>query len=133
MGRSPYQSEKRRKELARLKKQEEKRQRRFNKKHEGEKDQSQTPEGPAEKQEEGATPEELARLALAVPEEDWLLLRTIAEHPHTPPEVLARLVSHPYEAVRENIARHPLDRHALVEGRADRRADLGLCSLLLSF
>jgi len=35
MGRSPYQSEKRRKELARLKKQEEKRQRRFNKKGEG--------------------------------------------------------------------------------------------------
>jgi hypothetical protein len=32
VGRSPYQSEKRRKELARLKKQEEKRQRRFNKK-----------------------------------------------------------------------------------------------------
>jgi hypothetical protein len=31
MGRSPYQSEKRRKEIARLKKQEEKRQRRFNK------------------------------------------------------------------------------------------------------
>ncbi len=43
MGRSPYQSEKRRKELARLKKQEEKRQRRFNKKHEGE-----TAESPAE-------------------------------------------------------------------------------------
>jgi hypothetical protein len=35
MGRSPYQSEKRRKELARLKKQEEKRQRRFNKKADG--------------------------------------------------------------------------------------------------
>jgi hypothetical protein len=35
VGRSPYQSEKRRKEIARLKKQEEKRQRRFNKKHEG--------------------------------------------------------------------------------------------------
>jgi hypothetical protein len=34
VGRSPYQSEKRRKELARLKKQEEKRQRRFNKKTE---------------------------------------------------------------------------------------------------
>lgn len=43
MGRSPYQSEKRRKEIARLKKQEEKRQRRFNKKHEGE-----TPEGQTE-------------------------------------------------------------------------------------
>ena len=33
MGRSPYQSEKRRKELARLQKQEEKRQRRFAKRH----------------------------------------------------------------------------------------------------
>ena len=44
MGRSPYQSEKRRKELARLKKQEEKRQRRFNKKHEGEVGEGQ-PEG----------------------------------------------------------------------------------------
>jgi hypothetical protein len=44
VGRSPYQSEKRRKELARLKKQEEKRQRRFNKKHEGEKGPDQ-PEG----------------------------------------------------------------------------------------
>jgi hypothetical protein len=54
-----------------------------------------------------ATPEQLARLALAAPEDDWLLLRTIAEHPHTPPEVLARLASHPYDAVRENIARHP--------------------------
>jgi hypothetical protein len=43
VGRSPYQSEKRRKELARLKKQEEKRQRRFNKKHEG-----VTPEGQVE-------------------------------------------------------------------------------------
>jgi hypothetical protein len=43
VGRSPYQSEKRRKELARLKKQEEKRQRRFNKKHEGE-----SPEGQAD-------------------------------------------------------------------------------------
>lgn len=42
MGRSPYQSEKRRKELARLKKQEEKRQRRFNKKNEGEGVEGQT-------------------------------------------------------------------------------------------
>jgi hypothetical protein len=43
VGRSPYQSEKRRKEIARLKKQEEKRQKRFNKKHEGE-----SPEGGSE-------------------------------------------------------------------------------------
>ena len=52
------------------------------------------------------TPEELARLALAAPEDDWLLLRTIVEHPQAPSHVLARLASHPYEAVRENIARH---------------------------
>lgn len=49
MGRSPYQGEKRRKELARLKKQEEKRQRRFNKKHAS----SESPEGA----QEGAQPE----------------------------------------------------------------------------
>jgi len=47
VGRSPYQSEKRRKELARLKKQEEKRQRRFNKKHEGEKGADQPGDVPA--------------------------------------------------------------------------------------
>ena len=54
-----------------------------------------------------ATAEDLAQLALAAPEDDWLLLRTIAEHPHTPSQVLAQLASHPYDAVRENIARHP--------------------------
>lgn len=47
MGRSPYQSEKRRKELARLKKQEEKRQRRFNKKHEQDKTEGQPGDMPA--------------------------------------------------------------------------------------
>jgi hypothetical protein len=52
------------------------------------------------------TAEELAQLALGAPEDDWLLLRTIAEHPHTPAHVLARLGSHPYDAVRENVARH---------------------------
>jgi hypothetical protein len=52
VGRSPYQSEKRRKELARLKKQEEKRQRRFNKKHEGEKG----PDQPGEPLPEGSAP-----------------------------------------------------------------------------
>ena len=51
MGRSPYQSEKRRKEIARLKKQEEKRQRRFNKKHEGEGTE------PGEPGSEGVSPE----------------------------------------------------------------------------
>ncbi|HXP46654.1 MAG TPA: hypothetical protein VN810_05220 [Terriglobales bacterium] len=54
-----------------------------------------------------ATAEQLAWLAQSAPVHDWLLLRTITEHPHAPAEVLARLASHPYEAVRENIARHP--------------------------
>lgn len=53
-----------------------------------------------------ASAEQLTRLALSAPEDDWLLLRTIVEHPHSPAQVLARLASHPYEAVRENIARH---------------------------
>jgi len=54
-----------------------------------------------------ATSEYLAALANDAPGRDWLLLRTITEHPQTPAEVLARLASHPYDAVRENIARHP--------------------------
>jgi hypothetical protein len=62
-----------------------------------------------------ATPEQLARLAQSAPEDDWLLLRTIAEHPHTPADVLARLASHPYDAVRENIARHPRANAATLE------------------
>jgi hypothetical protein len=69
MGRSPYQSEKRRKELARLKKQEEKRQRRFNKKHEGEAGgpaEDGAPEGasegtPGEAQESGDQPVDTAQ------------------------------------------------------------------------
>jgi hypothetical protein len=74
-----------------------------------------------------AAPEQLARLALAAPEDDWLLLRTIAEHPHTPPQVLARLASHPYAAVRENIARHPhADAATLEKLASDSRSDLWL-------
>jgi len=74
-----------------------------------------------------ATPEQLARLAEAAPEDDWLLLRTIAEHPHTTAEVLARLAGHPYEAVRENIARHPRADAATLEKLAsDPGSDLWL-------
>lgn len=74
-----------------------------------------------------ATPEQLAGLAQAAPEDDWLLLRTIAEHPHTPPEVLARLASHPYQAVRENIARHPhADAVTLEKLASDAESELWL-------
>ena len=72
-----------------------------------------------------ATPEQLAGLALAAPEDDWLLLRTIAEHPHTPAQVLARLASHPYEAVRENVARHPhTDAQTLEKLASDPESEL---------
>ncbi len=56
VGRSPYSSEKRRKELDRLKKQEEKRQRRFNKKNERENTEV-PPEGAPNPEETPATDE----------------------------------------------------------------------------
>lgn len=75
----------------------------------------------------GTTPEQLARLALSVPEDDWLLLRTIAEHPHTPAEVLARLATHPYDAVRENVARHPgTDADTLAKLASETESELWL-------
>lgn len=74
-----------------------------------------------------ATPEQLARLAQSAPDSDWLLLRTISEHPHTPAEVLARLAAHPYDAVRENIARHPRADAATLEKLAsDPESELWL-------
>jgi hypothetical protein len=74
-----------------------------------------------------ATPEHLTALAAAVAEDDWLLLRTITEHPQTPAEVLARLASHPYDAVRENIARHPqADTATLEKLAADPEGEIWL-------
>ena len=74
-----------------------------------------------------ATPGHLAALANAAPDRDWLLLRTITEHPQTPAEVLARLASHPYEAVRENIARHPrADAATLEKLAADPQGEIWL-------
>lgn len=74
-----------------------------------------------------ASPEQLTRLALSAPEDDWLLLRTIVEHPHAPAPVLARLASHPYEAVRENIARHAQADSATLEKLAsDPQSELWL-------
>ncbi len=50
--------------------------------------------------------EDLARLAETAPEDDYMLLRTIAEHSHTSAATLAILAQHPYDAVRECVARH---------------------------
>jgi len=74
-----------------------------------------------------ARPEQLAGLAQSAPDHDWLLLRTISEHPHTPAEVLARLALHPYAAVRENVARHPRADAATLEKLAsDPESELWL-------
>ena len=54
-----------------------------------------------------ATSQELAMLAETAPADDYLLLRTIAEHPNTPAAILDKLSEHPYDAVLENVARHP--------------------------
>lgn len=51
--------------------------------------------------------QELLRLAISLPQDDYLLARTLTEHAEAPPELLEHLASHPYSAVRENVARHP--------------------------
>jgi hypothetical protein len=53
------------------------------------------------------TPRDLLRLAGALSSEDYLMARVLTEHADAPPEMLERLASHPYAAVRENVARHP--------------------------
>jgi len=49
----------------------------------------------------------LLKLAATLASDDFLLARALAEHANAPAEVLAQLASHPYHAVRENVARHP--------------------------
>jgi hypothetical protein len=47
------------------------------------------------------------RIGSALHGEDYLLARVLTEHAEAPPELLEHLGSHPYAAVRENVARHP--------------------------
>jgi hypothetical protein len=53
------------------------------------------------------SPDALAEMAQKAPADDYLLLRTISEHPNTPSSVLALLARHSYDAIKENVARHP--------------------------
>jgi hypothetical protein len=55
----------------------------------------------------GATATDLMRLAASLPREDYLLARLLTEHAEAPSELLEHFGSHPYAAVRENVARHP--------------------------
>jgi len=50
---------------------------------------------------------QLAEMARQASADDYLLLRNIAENPSTPASVLALLARHSYDAVKENVARHP--------------------------
>lgn len=54
-----------------------------------------------------STAQELVRLAASLLPDDYLMARVLTEHAEAPPELLARMASHPYAAVRENVARHP--------------------------
>jgi hypothetical protein len=51
--------------------------------------------------------DELAAMAREASADDYLLLRNLAENPNTPSSVLALLARHSYDAVKENVARHP--------------------------
>jgi hypothetical protein len=53
------------------------------------------------------TSRELLSLAASAAPDDYLLARVVTEHPEAPGELLEHMASHPYAAVRENVARHP--------------------------
>ncbi len=62
---------------------------------------------------------ELLRLATSISQEDYLLARALTEHSEAPGELLEHLASHPYSAVRENVARHPNTPPAVLRGLAE--------------
>jgi hypothetical protein len=53
------------------------------------------------------TVKELLRLAISLPNDDYLLARVLTEHAEAPAELLEHFAAHTYSAVRENVARHP--------------------------
>jgi hypothetical protein len=53
------------------------------------------------------TSHELLKMGASLHSDDYLLARVLTEHQEAPPELLENLATHPYAAVRENVARHP--------------------------
>ncbi len=51
--------------------------------------------------------DDLAKMVETTPADDYLLLRSIAEHANTPGSVLTLLAQHSYDAIKESVARHP--------------------------
>lgn len=54
-----------------------------------------------------SNPQALLKLAATLAKDDFLLARALTEHVNAPAEILLQLATHPYHAVRENVARHP--------------------------
>ncbi len=65
------------------------------------------------------TSQELLKMATGLSPDDYLLARVLTEHPQAPPELLSHLASHPYAAVRENVARHPHTPEAVLRELAE--------------
>ena len=65
------------------------------------------------------TSRKLLRIGSALHADDYLLARLLTEHAEAPPELLEHLASHPYAAVRENVARHPHTPAAILRTMAE--------------
>jgi len=65
------------------------------------------------------TSQRLLRMGAALHADDYLLARVLTEHAEAPPELLEHLASHPYAAVRENVARHPRTPAAILLAMAE--------------
>jgi hypothetical protein len=71
-------------------------------------------------QDQKSSAQDLLRIAASLPPEDYLMARVLTEHAEAPAEFLARMASHPYAAVRENVARHPRTSPEVLRELAER-------------
>jgi hypothetical protein len=65
------------------------------------------------------TSQELLRIASVLDPDDYLLARVLSEHAEASPELLEHLATHPYSAVRENVARHPHTPSTVLQAMAE--------------
>ncbi len=67
--------------------------------------------------------QDLLRIASSLSAKDYLMARVLTEHAEAPPELLERMASHPYSAVRENVARHPRTPPEVLRKLAERTTE----------
>jgi hypothetical protein len=65
------------------------------------------------------TSRRLLQIGSVLHADDYLLARVLTEHAEAPAELLEHLASHPYAAVRENVARHPHTPAAILRAMAE--------------